>query len=640
MKAVLAAALALLVALPAAAQVQRRELGNQIFEDVPEATSEVKAGLARYQNARSANFADWRKDGSMLIRTRFGATYQLHKVAGPGADRQQITFYDDPIAGASTVPGSSSYVFSRDTGGDEWFQLFLSTGEGPDVRLTEPGTRNLGLRFTPDGKTAIWAVSRKGDPDTDIVGADLARPGVRRTIYEGQGSLTPLDISSDGKTLLLGRYLSVTESKLYLLDISGGALREVAASAGKVAWEGGEITPGGKTIVLLSDKGSDVKRIVELDIATGAETVLTPDLKWDVEGFDLSDDGRLLAYAVNEDGFSKVHVRDMRTKRALPQPQLPRGVIGGLQFSGDATQLAIGLSTPRTAGDIWSWGVKDAKLTRWTTSELGGLDANALVEPQLVRIKSFDGQSIPFFLYKPKGVTGRLPVIIDIHGGPESQSRPAFNAIHQHMVAELKAAVIVPNVRGSTGYGKAYVDLDNAAKREDSVKDVGALIDWAAAQPDLDSSRIVAYGQSYGGYMVLAAMTHYSDKLAAGIDRYGISNWISFLTNTESYRRDLRRAEYGDERNAQMKAVFDKISPLNNVAKIKKPMLIMQGLNDPRVPPSESAQIVRELRGQGVPVGYVQFKDEGHGFQKKPNNDARREAETMFLQQVFGKKSS
>ncbi len=622
------------LAAPVIAQeVQRREIGTQIFENVPEAPQAVKDALARYQNARSAYFADWMKDGSMLIRTRFGATNQLHQVASAGSDRRQLTFYDDPIADAHVVPGSSGFVFAKDTGGDEWFQLFLSDGKGNDRRLTEPGTRNLGVVFTPDGKTAIWGVSRKGDPDTDIVAGDLASPGTRRTIHEGQGSMQPLDVSADGKSVLLGRYVSITESKRYLLDVATGKLTEIAPGA-KTAYDGGRFLPGGKSIVLLSDRDSDTLHLSQIDVATGAETVLTPGLKWDVEAFDVSDDGRILAYSVNEDGYSLVHVRDLKTKRELMQPKLPVAVLSGLKLSRNGAKLAIGLSTPKGAGDVWSWDIKVGRLVRWTTSELGGLDADALVEPGLVRFNSFDGLSIPAFVYRPKA-SGPAPVIIDIHGGPEGQSRPGFNPIHQQMVNELGAAVIVPNVRGSTGYGKTYVQLDNAGKREDSVKDIGALLDWVKTQPDLDASRIVVYGQSYGGYMVLACMTRYSDRLAGGVERYGISNWVSFLTNTEAYRRDQRRAEYGDERDPAMKAVFDQISPLNNVAKITRPMLIMQGLNDPRVPPAESRQIVDALRAKGIAVGYVQFRDEGHGFLKKPNNDARREAETVFLQSLF-----
>lgn len=626
---------ALSLAMPAVAQqVQRREIGAQIFENVPEAPQAVKDSIARYQNARSAYFADWLPDGSMLIRTRFGATNQVHRVGAANGDRQQITFYEDPIGDASVVPGGSNFVFLKDTGGDEWFQLFLSDGKGNDQRLTEPGTRNLGLVFTPDGKIAIFGVSRKGDADTDIVAADLGSPGQRRTIYEGQGSMEPLDVSPDGKTLLLGRYISITESKRYLLDIATGKLTEIAPDKPKTNYSGGAFLPDGKRILLLSDRDSDNLHLTEINLVTGTETNVTPGLKWDVEAFDLSSDGRLLAYSVNEDGYSVVHLLDVKTRRALAQPKLPVAVLSGLKFSKSGAKLAIGLSTPKSAGDVWSWDIKTTKLTRWTTSELGGLDAAKLVEPQLVRFNSFDGLSVPAFVYRP-AATGPVPVIIDIHGGPESQSRPGFNPIHQQMVAELGAAVIVPNVRGSSGYGKKYVQMDNAEKREDSVKDIGAVLDWIKTQPGLDASRVVVYGQSYGGYMVLAAMTHYSDRLAGGVDRYGISNWVSFLTNTEAYRRDQRRAEYGDERIPEMKAVFDRISPLNNVAKITKPMLIMQGLNDPRVPSGESRQVVDALRAKGIAVGYVQFKDEGHGFLRKPNNDARREAETVFLQELF-----
>ncbi|NEX93521.1 S9 family peptidase [Caulobacter sp. 17J65-9] len=618
------------------AAVQRREVGNQILENVPDAPAEVREGLRRYQNARGASFQDWLPDGSMLVTTRFGSTNQLHRVVTPGADRTQLTFFDEPVAGAQTVPGSDRFVFTKDKGGDEWFQLHLAGLDGRDVALTEAGTRNQGLVFSPDHRTAIWSRQVKGSANSDIVAVDLAAPAAPRVLFKGEGQVQPLDVSPDGRTVLLGRYFSAAESKRYLLDLSTGVAKELAASKDKIAWEGGVFTPDGKSVLMLSDRGSDVKRLVRLDLATAKETVLTPDLKWGVESFDLSEDGGLLAYAVNEDGYSKVSILDLRTGRALAQPQLPTGVIGGLEFSPDGGKLAIGLSTPSTYGDVWSWDVAAARLDRWTNSELGGLDAARLVEPQLARFKSFDGLSVPAFVYKPKGATGKLPVIIDIHGGPESQTRPGFNAGAQYFAGELGVAVIQPNVRGSDGYGKTYLSLDNAEKREDSVKDIGALLDWVKTQPDLDPERVVVYGQSYGGYMSLAVMTHYSDRLAGGVERYGISNFVSFLENTEAYRRDLRRVEYGDERDAKMRAVFEKISPLKNVAKITKPMLVMQGSNDPRVPQSESDQVVRELRANGVDTWYVVFKDEGHGFLKKANNDRRREAEALFLQKVLG----
>ncbi len=637
----LGASLAVLVlaASPALAQtqpVEHREIGNQILENVPVADPAIRAGLARYQNARSASFQDWAADGGMLIVTRFGNTNQIHQVAAPGADRSQLTFHDEPVSGVHTLPGGD-VLFSKDTGGDEWFQLFVRDASGKEVQLTEAGTRNQSPAWSGDGKVLVWSRATKGSANYDVVMRDPAAPGGRRVIFKGEGQVSPIDVSPDGKTVLLGRYFSIGESKRWLLDVATGKTTELNPVKGKVSYDGGLFTPDGKSLLMLSDEGSDFMRLVEFDLATGKKHLVSGERPWDVEDFKLSKDGRVLAYVVNEDGYSKLVVQDFRTRRALPQPQLPGGVVSNLAFSEDGSKIGFSLATPTAASDAWSFDLASGQVTRWTASELGGLDAKALVSPELVRFPSFDKRSIPAFVYKSKLAAGqKAPVIIDIHGGPEGQSRPVFNPFHQHTTAELGAAVIVTNVRGSSGYGKTFLNLDNAEKREDSVKDIGALLDWIKTQPDLDPSRVVVYGQSYGGYMSLAVMTHYSDRLAGGVERYGISNFVSFLQNTEAYRRDLRRAEYGDERDPKMLKAFETISPLNNVGKITKPMLVMQGWNDPRVPKSESDQVVEKLREKGVETWYVQFKDEGHGFAKKINNDRRREVETQFLQKVLG----
>jgi len=641
----LAAAAILLSAGAAAAQttppapsVQTREIGQLVLENIPPSPPELRERIRRYQNARGAGFQDWLADGSMLITTRFGQTAQLHRVAAPGAARAQLTFFDEPIAGAQAQPGTDRYVYSRDTGGGEYFQAYLaSVRGGSEVRITEPGTRNQSIIFSDDGRRLAWARVSPGDPNYDIVVMDAADPGSRRVVHEGQGAITPLDISPDGRTLLLGRYRSVTDSERFLLDLASGRLTEINPQPGEIAYGGGEFTPDGRSIVLLSDQGSDFQRLVRIDPATGRSTPISPaDLRWNVESFDLSDDGARLAYAVNEDGWSRLVVQDFRTGRALPRPQLPRAVMGGLEWAPDNRRLAVSLSSPTTSGDVYSVDSATGRVERWTFSELGGLDPAELVEPSLVRFRSFDGLDIPAFVYKPKAVGGRRPVIISIHGGPEAQARPGFNPTVQYWVNELGAAVIVPNVRGSDGYGKTYIKLDNAEKREDSVRDIGALLDWIATQPDLDPGRVVVHGGSYGGYMVLASLVHYNDRLAGGIDIVGISNWISFLTNTEGYRRDLRRAEYGDERDPAMRAVFERISPLNNIDRVTKPLLVIQGANDPRAPKSEADQVVRRVRENGGDVWYLLARDEGHGFRKKQNTDVQREVETLFLQRVFG----
>jgi dipeptidyl aminopeptidase/acylaminoacyl peptidase len=604
---------------------------------VPEVPAEVTAAVQRYQNYRAASFQDWLSDGSILIATRFGSTQQIHRVTAPGADRTQITFQSEPVAGATTIPGTQRFIFVRDTGGDEWFQIYTAGLTGEPQQLTESGTRNQSIAFSPDGQLVAWARATKGSAEYAIYVADPSDPRSVKSVYREAGSVGPSDVSADRTQVLFTRDISNRESKLFVLDLASGKAKEIAPKAGKVRYADARFARDGRSVYVISDRNSDFGRLVQIDLASGKDTVLTPDLQWDVDTFTISDDDRLLAYSVNEDGFSKVVVRDLVTRRALPQPELPRGVLQSMAFSPDKSKLAFDLSTATSAGDVWTWDVAGAQLSRWTNSELGGLDPSKLAEPQLVRFKSFDGQSISALVYRPAGITAdfKTPVIMDIHGGPEGQTRPSWNVGAQYFAGVLGATVILPNVRGSTGYGRRYADLDNAEKREDSVKDIGALLDWIAAQPNLDKNRVAVYGQSYGGYMSLAVSTHYADRLVGSVERYGISDFASFLKNTEAYRRDNRRAEYGDERDPKMQAVFKRIAPLANVAKITKPMLVMQGANDPRVPKSESDQVVAGIRANGVETWYVVFADEGHGFLKKPNNDLRREVETVFLRKLF-----
>lgn len=627
-----------LAPLALASPPQIRQVGSATLENVPAIAPEISAAVQRFQNYRAATFQDWLSDGSLLIATRFGATQQIHRVAAPGGARTQITLFDEPVASATAIPGTDRFVLVRDTGGDEWFQLYSKGLAGQPTLLTQPGTRNLSPVVSRDGKLVVWSQATRGSAEYSLYAADPSSPAQARAIHRASGSIDPGDLSSDKRWLVLTRNLSNRESKLLLLDVSSGQIRELAAKGSKALFASPRFAADDRSVLALTDRDSDVARLVRIDLATDKTTVLTPELEWDVQAFKVSGDGRLLAYAVNEDGYSRVVIHDLLAHRDLPQPQLPRGVLTDMGFSPDGSQLALGLTTATSSGDVWTWNVKKNELTRWTTSELGELDPARLAEPTLIRFKSFDGLSIPAFVYRPTGVPAdrKTPVIMDIHGGPEAQTLPGWNPGAQYFAEVLGATVILPNVRGSAGYGKRYMNLDNAEKREDSVKDIGALLDWIAAQPNLDKDRVAVYGQSYGGYMSLAVSTHYADRLVGGVERYGISDFASFLKNTESYRRDNRRAEYGDERDPKMQAVFKRIAPLANVKKITRPMLVMQGANDPRVPKSESDQVVAGIRANGVETWYVVFADEGHGFLKKPNNDLRREVETVFLAKLFG----
>ncbi len=620
------------------AQPARRTVGTATLEDIPAIPAEVTAAVQRYQWSRPAAFADWRADGSILIGTRFGATAQVHQVTQPLGARTQLTFEAEPVGNAQAIPGSDRFAYSRDTGGDEWFQIFVQGPDGKAVQFTEPGTRNSAPTMSRDGRRMYWTRSTRGSVASAVLAADTANPASRRVLYEEPaGGLAVSDVSDDGARLLLTRRISATDSRLRILDLTTGRATELT-SGPPAAFDDAVFARGGASVIAITNRDSDVRRILEIDIATARTRPVSPESKWDVEGFTLSRDDRMLAWTTNEEGYSRLMVSDLVAGRPVALPEIPRGILGGLKFSPDGRRLGFSVSSPLTPGDVYSLELAGRRLTRWTASERGPIDPASLIAPELIRFTSFDGLSVPAFVYRPKRAPAgvKTPVLIEIHGGPEGQSRPGWNPRTQFYADQLGATVIVPNVRGSTGYGTRYLNLDNGPKREDSVKDIGALLDWVATRPDLDARRVAVIGGSYGGYMVLATMTHYSDRLAGAVNLFGISNWISFLTNTEAYRRDLRRAEYGDERDPAMRAVFERISPLANVQRITRPMLVQQGVNDPRVPKSESDQVVAALRSRGVPVSYLVFADEGHGWRKRPNQELSTAVETVFLRGVLG----
>ncbi len=460
-------------------------------------------------------------------------------------------------------------------------------------------------------------------------GAEASTP-----LLEREGTWGALDWSADGSRLLVTKFISATESELHVVEVASRAVTRFHPAAQPIAFGGALFSADGKGVYYTSDEGSEFQRLRYEALAGDSPRVVSGDIPWDVEEFELSEDGRYLAFVVNAGGLSELHVRDLKRGKAVATPKLPVGLIGNLRFHRTAPRLGFVLNGPRSPSDVFSFEIGKDGLTRWTRSETGGLNAGTFTEPSLVEFPSFDGRKIPAFYYRaaPRRPGARVPVLINIHGGPESQAQPSFNPLTEFYVRELGIAVLLPNVRGSSGYGKSYLQLDNGMKREDSVKDIGALLDWIARQPELDTDRIAVIGGSYGGYMSLASMTHYNDRLRAGIDIVGISDFVTFLTNTSDYRRDLRRVEYGDERDPAMKNFLERISPLASVRKITKPMLIAQGANDPRVPRTEAEQIVASIRKQGGDAWYLLAMDEGHGFAKKGNRDYYQNAVVLFLQ--------
>ncbi|XBQ17256.1 MAG: S9 family peptidase [Oceanicaulis sp.] len=632
----LAAASAALFASPGLAQdaPERVTEGNLVMENIPEIPAAVRDRLQQYSNIRSAGFSDFAPDGGIYITTRFGETTQIHHVAEPMGMRRQVTFYDERTGGANVRPGAAQFVFSKDIGGDEFYQGYLYDPEtATAVRFTEAGTRNGSFGWTDDGAMLAWYRQTDGDPNADILVADPSDPSSVRVALEGEGAIFPGDWSPNGRDLLFVRYYSITNADLFVLNTETGDTTEILPGL-EIAIGGAEFAPDGESVYLVTDWESEFRRVIEIDLDTGDSRAVTPEHGWDVEGADLAPDGSKLVYTINNGGNSELHMIDPQTGASLPVPDLPLGLIGSLQFDRDGERLGFTHVSAKSPGDAWTYDLASGDLTRWTMSEVGGLDTESFVEPELITYESFDGLEIPAFYYRAAG-EGPRPVIVDIHGGPESQERPGFNTSIQYWVNELGVSVITPNVRGSSGYGKEYVALDNGFNREDSVRDIGALLDWIADQPELDSDRVAVYGGSYGGYMVLASLTHYSDRLAGGVNIVGISNFVTFLENTNGYRRDLRRAEYGDERDPEMYAFLQRISPANQAEKITAPLFIIQGANDPRVPASEAEQILAAVREVGGDPWYLLALDEGHGFAKKSNRDFQRQAETLFFQDVL-----
>lgn len=612
---------------------------NLTAEGVSPISENLLEQIAPYTEFRTATLLDWHPvRREILISTRFGQAPQIHCVTHPGGARTQLTFYSDRVQGGRYRPDGGSFIFSKDIGGGEWYQIYnYNTRTGRTNLLTDGKSRNTSPIWSRDGARIAYASTRRDGRDTDIYIGDPANPPEARMVLTADsGGWEAEDFSPGGKGLAVVRVKSAYESALFLVDVASGDKTALSPQQAGVAYSHARFAPDGKTIYLITNQGSDFEQLARMDIATHEITILRPGLKWDVTSFDLTRDGRRLAYIVNENGSDAVHVMDSADGKELTLPKLPYGSIGAVRWHANGNDLGFTVSSARTPSDVYSIDVTSGTLERWTESETGGLDASQFSEPELIQWKSFDGLTISGFLYQPpKRFSGPRPVIVNIHGGPEGQSQPGYLGVSNYLLNELGVAMIYPNVRGSSGYGKTFLNLDNGRKREDSVKDIGALLDWIQTRGDLDSRRVMVTGGSYGGYMTLASMTHYNDRFRCAVDVVGISNWITFLEHTEAYRRDLRRVEYGDERDPAMHAFLESISPMQHVDKITKPMFIVAGKNDPRVPYTEGQQMTAAIRARGVPVWYLLAADEGHGFAKKSNRDFQFAATVVFIQKYL-----
>jgi dipeptidyl aminopeptidase/acylaminoacyl peptidase len=569
----------------------------------------------------------------MLVRGRIGGTSQVQSVEAPGSRPVALTRFPEAVNRASYPPrGGDYFVFAQAEGGNEVFQLKRFDFATQEVTPLSPaGERAMGGSWSQDGKRFAYS-TQKVDRDnparvarTAVHVVDPRNPRSDRVVarFDG-GAWMAFRFSPDGRRLAFLEFISANESHVWVMNLATGRRHRVTRPSpdGPVSYADATFARDGNGVFATSDRGSEFRRLVYIPLTGGRERVLTGHIAYDVDDIEVGYDAGLIAFTTNERGSHVLRFIDLKTLKELPRPPLVDGVIGGLAWRPHSQEVGFHISSARAAGDVFSYDVKANRLTRWTNGNSPELNTSAFAEPILVTWKSFDGREISGFLYRPPArFPGKRPVLVNIHGGPESQARPGFIGRFNYLVDELGIAMIYPNVRGSSGFGKTFLKLDNGRLREDAVKDIGALLDWIATQPALDAAHVGIMGGSYGGYMALASAYHFADRIAGVQSSVGISSIASFLERTESYRRDQRRAEYGDERDPAMRDYLESISPLNHADRIAKPLFVVQGFNDPRVPHEEAERIVERVKARGTPVWFMMARDEGHGFAKKPNGD-------------------
>jgi len=658
----LAACAALLLSLagcaqaPSAPQAVLAPNANLVVQGIPPIPQSLVERVKAYTDFRGHTFVDWHpRQRQMLVahRKQGDNVPQLHLVKSPLAPLEQLTHDAEPVWEASFEPLEGRYlVFERASGGNEAGQLYRLDlgGTKTTTLLTDPDQRHSAVAWLRGSSRLIHSSQpldrtaqggSRAEVTTTFWLIDPMDPRGRRKLAElPGGGWDGVAVSRDDRQLALVRYLSAGESQLWLLDIDDGRTRQVLPAPGealRAAHYAADFTPDGRGLYFTSDRASEFTEAMLLDLASGAIRRLTPHIAWDVSGLSVSEDGRRLAMRLNVDGREELRLFDAASLKELAAPTLPPGSVKKTSFHRRGGDLAFALSGAKGPSQLFSLAVDGGRVEQWTQAQAApGVDMANFADQSIVRWTSFDGRTISGLLTPPPPrFAGKRPVLIEIHGGPEAQARVGFQGRYNYFVQEMGLALIEPNVRGSSGFGKTFMTLDDGMKREDSVRDIGALLDWIATQPGLDASRVVVTGGSYGGYMSLAVAATYPQRIAGAIDDVGISHFVTFLTNTESYRRDLRRVEYGDERDPAMRAFFDRISPLANAHRIRRPLFVVQGRNDPRVPYTEAEQIVERVRANGTPVWYLRAENEGHGFVRKENADFRFYAMVRFLEKVL-----
>jgi dipeptidyl aminopeptidase/acylaminoacyl peptidase len=636
--------LMLLLLLPAQALAQGGTFAvpeRVRVDGVPPIPAAIADAVAPYGQFRQARLLAWHPtERRILISTMFGNVSQIHEVRSPGGARTQLTFYREGVtatAGASYDPTGRYFVFRKDTsGGGEMMQLFrYDLGTGRITLLTDGKSRHGLPAWSRQRGLIAYSSTLRNGKDRDLYVMDPLQPGSTKMVAEADGIWEAVGWSADDKQILAVQLIANSiETKLWRIDVETRARTLVTPSTGTPArWMGGQFSSNGRSVYALSDRDSDVMRVWQGDLASGEWKPIT-DAALGIEAFGLSPTNGQLAVVVDRGATSELQIIEPGAKPRSVST-IPPGVITNLAWHRSGAAVAIEFAGARTFSDVYAVEIRTGKLERWTTSEIGGANPESLPDAEIVEWKSFDGLKINGVLYRPaKEFTGPRPVIINVHGGPERRERPRGLGRSNYFRNEMGIAIIYPNVRGSSGYGVTFEHLDDGRKREDAVKDIGALLDWIATRPEFDKNRVMITGSSYGGYITLAAAIAYGDRLRCAFEGFGLSDFVAFLDGTDPSRRAGRLAEYGDPANPEMRAFLKSISPLTHAAKLKIPLFIAQGAKDTRVPPDQSEAMVKAVRANGTPVWYVVY-DGGHEELPGTTNDFNQYAWVLFVQKYL-----
>lgn len=604
----------------------------------------IPASLARevqpYNSPYGLPVAGWNPVKHEIWLKGLSSVTWISRVATPGATPETSSIYiqSSGIYDIYFQPQGKYLAYTRDANGNESFQLYLYEISARSTTLLSDGkSRNTEPVWSNAGDKIVYSSSPAGAEGVSLRLLNPFDPKTDRLLEKSSGSyLKAYDWSPDDKTVVYCDFSSNTASSLWLADVGSGKNVLLSEKSDKPElYDFPQFSKDGKGVYVVTDHDSDFRRLAYIDLASRKISYVPSPAQWDVEEFQLAPDGRNVAFITNEEGLSKLHLFDLLDSKEHEVPQLPVGIISDPKWNGDSTDVAFNLKSPRSPIDVYSVNLRTAKVELWAKSVTNGVDTSKFSQPELIHWQTFDKRTLSGFLYRPpEKFKGKRPVIIDIHGGPEEQYRPNFLYENNYLLNELGVAKIYPNVRGSSGYGKSFLSLDNGVRREDAVKDIGALLDWIKAQPDLDAERVLVEGVSYGGYLALSTACAYGDRIRATISDSGISDLASFVEHTEGWRRDLQRAEFGDERDPTVREFMERTAPLNNAQKIKKPLLIIQGQNDPRVPAGDAERLVAATKDR-IPVWYILAKDEGHGFVKQANRDYRMYAAILFVKEFL-----